>query len=136
MKVLVRGIQQQVSDGTRAFVQKRVVDRIARFYDDQAAELLVDLIGHGVPRRDLQPECRLTLFMPGLRAIHVEETGDNLRMAIDLAGDRLSIACRKGILRAREHGHHHWRTRDKTAVRFPNSMLPPNFATYPLYPKP
>ncbi len=136
MNVLVRGIQQEVDDAIRSFVERRVVSRIVRFYDSEAAEILVDLVGHPVPRRDLQPECRLTLFMPGLKTLHVAESGQDLRTAIDVAGDRLSVTCRRELERVRWGEHHRFRTRERTAVRFPNSELPPNFATYPLYEEP
>ena len=132
MVVLIRSKHQLVDDNIRRFVDRCVTGRIARFFDNPAAELLVELVGQPSPHRDLRPQCLLTLFIPGGRTQRIEQGGADVYQAIDLAGERLSRACRRELTRSHERKPHHWRSRSRTAVRFPESMLPPNFATYPL----
>ncbi|HUB07134.1 MAG TPA: HPF/RaiA family ribosome-associated protein [Myxococcales bacterium] len=131
MILVVRTQGQKLDDTIREFVRRRIVDRLERFYDREAAVLTIELIGRATPKRDNQPECRLTLRMPGARAQRVEQAGADMLSAIDLAGDRLERLAKRELARLREHHRHHWRRRPRTAVRVPESALPPNVKYYP-----
>lgn len=131
MVLVVRALGERLNDSTREFVRRRVLERLLRFYDRQGAELSVELVTRPEPRRDIRPECRLTLRMPGGRIQRVEQPGADMLTAIDLAGNRLERLAKRELERMRERNPHHWRRRPRTAVRVPESVLPPNLKYYP-----
>lgn len=128
--IVLRTVRQDLDDSIRRFVQRGVVRRLARFYDRPDAALTVELLGRAIPRRDNQPQCRLTLVMPGGRTQHVEQAAEELREAVDRAGVRLERRVKRELSRLRERNPHRWRRRPRTAIRVPNSALPPNVAMF------
>jgi ribosomal subunit interface protein len=86
MKVLLRGVHLDLSDALRAYVDEHLVSHIERFADDEAAEI----------------ECRVTVRLPGLAAVHVTETADSLFPAIDASRDRLEKTLKRTLEKRRE----------------------------------
>lgn len=104
MKLIIQGKQLQLSENLKAHVEEHVYRPLLRFYDNQAAELRVELgkaHAHGEAR-----EVHLTLHMPGTSAIQIEEEQDDLFAAINLAADRLERACKKELERMRQPSGH------------------------------
>ena len=130
MTVVLRTVRQDLDDNTRISVQRSIVQRLLRFYDRPDAALTIELLGRATPHRDMHPECRLTLVMPGGRTQHVEQAAADLRSAIDLAASRLERLVKREQSLMRERNPHRWRRRPRTAIRVPNSALPPNVAMY------
>ena len=60
---------------------------------------LVDING---PKGGVDKECRVTVRLPGLSAIHVTEAAETLHGAIDLARDRLENALKRTLERRRD----------------------------------
>ncbi len=131
MVLVVRSLGKKLNDNTRSFVERRVLQRLLRFYDREGAALTVELLSREIPKRDNRPACLLTLHMPGGRTQRVEQTGDDMLQAIDLAGDRLERLAKRELERLRERTPHHWRRRPPTAIRMPESAMPPNPKYYP-----
>lgn len=102
MKVLIRGVHLQVSDRTKNYVEEHLASHMARFFDDPAAELEVHLVDGNGPKRGLDKECRVTVRIPGLPSIHVEEASETLFQAIDAVRDRLEVAAKRSIQRRRD----------------------------------
>jgi len=90
MKVLMRGVHLSLTDGLKDYVQGHLVDHIERLCDDQeASEIDISLVDTNGPKGGLDKECRVTVRLPGLSAIHVTETAETLHQAIDAARDRM-----------------------------------------------
>ncbi len=89
MKVLLRGVHLSLSDGLKAYVQEHLVEHIERLVRRRGAEIDISLVDNNGPKGGVDKECRVTVRLPGLSAIHVTETAETLHQAIDLARDRL-----------------------------------------------
>jgi len=59
MKLIVQGKQMRITEGMRRFAEQHVVRPLRRFYDDEAAELRVEL-GRENGNRGESTECHLT----------------------------------------------------------------------------
>ena len=106
MKLVIQGKQMKVPDALKAYVEDHLVKQLTRFYDNQAAELRVEF-GDALPGKGGDHlECRLTLHMPGAKALHVEETTPDPYASLDAASDKLVRACKKEVEKMREAGHH------------------------------
>lgn len=102
MKVLLRGVHLDLTDALRAYVDEHLVSHIERFADDEAAEIDISLVDINGPKGGVDKECRVTVRLPGLSAVHVTETSDSLFPAIDAARDRLENALKRSRDRRRE----------------------------------
>ncbi|HYH97384.1 ribosome hibernation-promoting factor, HPF/YfiA family [Hyalangium sp.] len=103
MKVLMRGVHLSLTDGLKAYVQEHLVDHIERLCDDQeASEIDVSLVDINGPKGGVDKECRVTVRMPGLAAIHVTETSETLHQAVDAARDRLENALKRSLEKRRD----------------------------------
>jgi putative sigma-54 modulation protein len=102
MKVLLRGVHLSLSDGLKAYVREHLVEPIERLYDDEAAEIDVSLLDNNGPKGGVDKDCRVTVRLPGLSAIHVTETAETLHQAIDLARDRLGNTVKRTLERRRD----------------------------------
>ncbi len=104
MKLQISGKQLKLTEDIKAYVDEHVVRPLNRFYDNEAAELRVEL-GDSRPRKGGEDiECHLTLHMPGARTIQIEETTQDQRSSIDAAADRLIRAVHKELEKMRETG--------------------------------
>ncbi|SEL65176.1 ribosomal subunit interface protein [Stigmatella aurantiaca] len=102
MKVLMRGVHLSLSDGLKSYVQEHLVDHIERFCDDEAAEIDIALVDINGPKGGVDKECRVTVRLPGLAAIHVTETTETLHQAIDAVRDRLETALKRTLGKRRD----------------------------------
>jgi putative sigma-54 modulation protein len=110
MKVIIQGKQMRLSAGIKKYAQEHVVAQLARFYDNEAAELRVELGDARGSKHGLDKECHLTLRMPGARTIQIEESTQDPYASLDAAGDRLIRAAKKEIERMRRPpGRHKYR---------------------------
>ncbi|HYS11504.1 MAG TPA: ribosome-associated translation inhibitor RaiA [Myxococcales bacterium] len=109
MKLIVQGKQMRVSAALRRFAEEHVVRPLRRFYDNEAAELRVE-VGRDNGNRGESKECHLTLRMPGTRTIQIEESTPDVYACLDLAADRLVRVAKKELSKQRRpkgrHKHH------------------------------
>src|SRR6266850_7683789 len=96
MKLIVQGKQMRITEGMRRFAEEHVVRHLRRFYDDEAAELRVEL-GRENGNRGESTECHLTFRMPGTRTIQIEESTPDPYACLELAADRLVRAAKKEV---------------------------------------
>ena len=107
MKVLMRGVHLSLSDGLKAYVQEHLVDHIEKLCDDQeASEIDISLVDINGPKGGIDKECRATVRLPGLSAIHVTETSETVYQAIDSTRDRLEKAVKRTLARRRDASNH------------------------------
>ncbi|HKC60054.1 MAG TPA: HPF/RaiA family ribosome-associated protein [Myxococcales bacterium] len=107
MKVIIQGKQLRLSRGLKSYAQKHVVGPLNRFYDNEAAELRVELGDVNGSKGGVDKECHLTLHMPGARTIQIEETTPDSYASMDSARDRLVRAAKKELERMRRPSRRH-----------------------------
>jgi putative sigma-54 modulation protein len=103
MKLIVQSKQLRLTEGLKRYAEEHVLLPLSRFYDNEAAELRVEVgraNGHGGDSR----EVHLTLHMPGKKTIQIEEVTPDPYAALDAAADRLIRTAKKEIARGRERG--------------------------------
>ena len=104
MKVIIQGKQLRLSAGMKRYAEEHVVEPLRRFYDNEAAELRVELgTSHG--NRGEARECHLTFHMPGSRTIQIEESTADIYACLDVAADRLVRTAKRELGRKRRPGH-------------------------------
>ena len=103
MKVIIQGKQLRLSAGMKRYAQEHVVEPLRRFYDNEAAELRVEL-GRANGHRGESKECHLTFHMPGTRTIQIEESTPDVYASLDKAADRLVRTAKKEVARMRRPG--------------------------------
>jgi putative sigma-54 modulation protein len=96
MKLIVHGKQMRVSERLRRYAQDHVLAPLRRFYDNEAAELRVE-VGRDNAKRRESSECHLTFRMPGAKTIQIEQTTQDLYGCLDLAADRLVRVAKKQL---------------------------------------
>jgi ribosomal subunit interface protein len=104
MQVRVKGVHVAVSDAWRARVEEKLAGPLRRLVRNPAAELEVHLVDANGPKGGEDKEVRLTLHLPGARAIHVEQAAADAYTALDLVKDRLERAVKRELERMREPG--------------------------------
>jgi len=109
MKVVIQGKQMAVSDELKAYVRERLVEPLTRIYDDSAAELRVEFGDTNGPKGGEDKECHLTLRIPGLNAIQIEQVTQDPYASLDAASDRLWRICQRDLERLREQGRRKYR---------------------------
>ena len=107
MKVIIQGKQLRLSQGMKRYAHEHVVEPLNRFYDNEAAELRVELGDVNGSKGGVDKECHLTLHMPGARTIQIEETTHDPFASMDVAADRLVRAAKKELQRMRRPGRRH-----------------------------
>ena len=100
MKLIVQGKQMRVTAGMKRYAEEHLVAPLRRFYDNEAAELRVEL-GVVSKSRGEARECHLTLHMPGARTIQIEESTPDVYGALDVAADRLVRVAKKELAKMR-----------------------------------
>ena len=100
MKLIVQGKQMRVSAGLRRYAEEHLVQPLRRFYDNEAAELRVE-VGRTNPNRGEAKECHLTFRMPGAKTIQIEESTPDVYGALDVAADRMVRVAKKELGRMR-----------------------------------
>ena len=96
MKLIVQGKQMRVGEGLRRYAQEHLLKPLRRFYDNEAAELRVE-VGIDNRNRGESKQCHLTFRMPGARTIQIEETTPDVYGALDVAADRLVRVAKKEL---------------------------------------
>ena len=100
MKLIVQGKQMRVSAGLKRYAEEHLVQPLRRFYDNEAAELRVE-VGRDNGNRGESRECHLTLHMPGAKTIQIEESTPDVYGALDVAADRLIRVAKKELQKMR-----------------------------------
>ncbi|MCA1829242.1 MAG: HPF/RaiA family ribosome-associated protein [Myxococcales bacterium] len=100
MKLIVQGKQMRVSAGLKAYAEEHLVQPLRRFYDNEAAELRVE-VGRDNANRGESKECHLTLRMPGAKTIQIEESTPDVYGCLDVAADRLIRVAKKELAKMR-----------------------------------
>jgi ribosomal subunit interface protein len=100
MKLIVQGKQMRVSAGLKRYAEEHLVQPLRRFYDNEAAELRVE-VGRDNGNRGESKECHLTLRMPGAKTIQIEESTPDVYGCIDVAADRLVRVAKKELEKMR-----------------------------------
>ena len=103
MKVIIQGKQLRLSAGMKRYAEEHVVEPLRRFYDNEAAELRVEL-GTINGNRGEAKECHLTFHMPGTRTIQIEESTPDIYACLDAAADRLVRTAKRELGRKRRPG--------------------------------
>jgi putative sigma-54 modulation protein len=106
MKVVIHGVHLTLTDEMKAYVEKRLVHSLERFYDNEAAELSVHLVDVNGPKGGEDKECRVTVFMPGSAPLHLSERSDDIFKSIDLVEDRLIKATKRELDKKRQGAGH------------------------------
>jgi ribosome hibernation promoting factor len=96
MKLIVQGKQMRISEGLRRYAEEHVLTPLRRFYDNQAAELRVE-VGRDNGNRGESRECHLTLRMPGAKTIQIEESTPDVYGCLNVAADRLVRVAKKQL---------------------------------------
>ena len=104
MQVLVRGVHVNVDEELRSFVGLHVERALHRIFQQQAVQVEVHLVDTTGAKGGVDKEARVTLHVPGIPAIHIEEVSDDMRKSIVGARDRLERAAKKWL--DKHHDHH------------------------------
>src|SRR3954468_12012530 len=96
MQLIVQGKQMRVSAGLRRYAEEHVLQPLKRFYDNEAAELRVE-VGRDNANRGESRQCHLTLHMPGANTIQIEESPPDVYGCLDVAADRLVRVAKKQL---------------------------------------
>ena len=101
MKLIVQGKQMRISEGLRRYTQEHLVQPLRRFYDNEAAELRVE-VGPTNGNRGEAKESHLTFRMPGAKTIQIEETTPDVYGCLDVAADRLVRVAKNELAKMRQ----------------------------------
>src|SRR3954469_9686943 len=96
MKLIVQGKQMRVSAGLKRYAEEHVLQPLRRFYDNEAAELRVE-VGRDNGNRGESKECHLTFRMPGAGTSHVGGSPPYVSSCLELAADRLVRVAKKEL---------------------------------------
>src|SRR5438309_10648744 len=102
MKVIIQGKQMRLTSGLKNYAHEHVVEALNRFYDNEAAELRVELGDVNGTKGGVDKECHLTLHMPGARTIQIENTTPDPYASMDAASDRMVREAKKELQRMRK----------------------------------
>lgn len=89
MRLVIHGHQRGVPRDAQAFLRKHLVRPITRLHDNPANELSVHFDDARPQRGGIDQTCRLTLRIPGARALHVESVAQDMHAALLDAARRL-----------------------------------------------
>ena len=104
MKLLLHGVHVTLSPALKETVYEQLVAPVEKVADDEAAELEVHLCDTNGPKGGLDKECRVTLRLPNLPALHVTERSEDLFKCIQLTSDRLERMAKRLLERHRTEG--------------------------------
>jgi len=103
MEVRVRGVHVTVDAELKSFVALHVERAVLRLFQGQSVSVDVHLVDTNVTKGGVDEAARLTLHVPGLPSLHVEEVSDDVRKAVVLACERLERAAKRLL----DKRHHH-----------------------------
>jgi len=105
MNVLIHGVHFSLSDNTKAYVNEHLVAPLEHILRDSAGEIEVHLVDTNGPKGGEDKECRVTVRLPGLPSVHVEEASASIFQSIDACRDRLETAVKRSRERRRDLHH-------------------------------
>jgi len=103
MQLLVRGVHVEVDETLRSFVEVHLERALGRIFQQQAVQVEVHLVDTNTAKGGVDQSARITLRVPGVPAMHVEETSDDVRKAVVGACERLERAAKRWL----DKHHHH-----------------------------
>lgn len=106
MRVTVKGIHLRVSRGMKAHVLEHLAQPLERICDGPATQLEVHLVDTNGPKGGLDKECRVTVRIPGSKALHVTEASEDIYKAIDFARDRVERLIKRELQKMRQTSAH------------------------------
>ncbi|HET7752639.1 MAG TPA: HPF/RaiA family ribosome-associated protein [Anaeromyxobacteraceae bacterium] len=89
MRLVIHGHRLGVPRDAQAFLRKHLVRPITRLHDSPADELTVQFDDARPRKGGVDQACRLTLRIPGARALHVESVAEDVHAALLDASRRL-----------------------------------------------
>ncbi len=102
----LKGVHLTVDEGVREYVNQHLVAPLAHIVSNSAATLDVHLVDvNGEKGGTVDKECRVTLHIPGLNAVHVTEGSDDICKSIAIARDRLERTVKRELEKRRAPGH-------------------------------
>jgi len=104
MKVLLKGVHVSLSGAWKARVAEQLVAPLRRLVRNPATGLEVHLVDTNGPKGGEDKGVRVTLHLPGARAIHLEQGSADAYTAVDLLKERLERAVKRELERMREPG--------------------------------
>jgi putative sigma-54 modulation protein len=103
MRVIVKGVHLGVTPALRDYIEHHLVQPIARFYDNAAAELEVHLLDVNGPKGGgNDKECRVRLRMPGMKGLALTETSNDIFRAVALAHGRIERLTKRVLSKRRQ----------------------------------
>jgi putative sigma-54 modulation protein len=102
MKVLMRGVHLSLTESLRTYATEHLVEPLSRYLEDEASEIEIALVDTNGPKGGVDKECRVTVRIPGMVAIHVTEADETLFQAIDAMRDRLRNTVQRAVEKRRE----------------------------------
>ena len=102
MNVTLKGVHLKVDASLREYVDQHLVAPLEHIVVNAAATLdihLVDINGEKGGTDD--KECRATLHIPGLKAVHVTESSDDIFKSVAVARDRLERTAKRELAKRR-----------------------------------
>lgn len=128
MRLVIHGHQLGVPRDAQAFLRKHLVRPITRLHDSPADELTVHFDDARPRKGGVDQVCRLTLRIPGARALHVESVAEDLHAALLDAARRLRRLVERevGKQRATSRSPMHkplgrsWRARGTKRIHMPD----------------
>jgi putative sigma-54 modulation protein len=106
MKVIIQARHIELSTALRNYCEVHLVEHIRRFYDNEAAQLVIAFSDANGSKGATEQEVHLTFHMPNARALHVEQVSDDAFKSLDLGRDRLVRRIKEEIRRWRRPGAH------------------------------
>jgi putative sigma-54 modulation protein len=103
MNVRIQGVHVRLSDTLKAYVDKHLVQPLARICQNDAASMTVHLVDDNGPKGGIDKEVRVTVRLPEQGTLHVSQRGDDLYAAICIARDRVETATRRALSRRASH---------------------------------
>lgn len=100
MNVMVRGLNVAVSDSVGSHIERRLQFALERFWD-RIADVQVRLSNMHGKRSGIAKRCQVTVRMRRLPPIRIEETDDDMYVAVDRAADRIGQLVSREVDRAR-----------------------------------
>ena len=102
MQLLVRGVHLHVDTTLYRFVEVHL-ERALRVFQQQAVAVEVHLVDTNSAKGGVDQSARVTLRVPGVPALHVEETADDVHKAVLGACERLEHVAKRWL----DKRHHH-----------------------------
>ena len=104
MNVVVRGVHVEITPEIRAHVDSQLVEPLARLLPQRSVTLEVYLVDNPGTKGGHDKECRVNVFVPAARALHLSETSEDFLKSIHLLRHSLESVAKRQL--ARWHDHH------------------------------